>query len=108
MNEFTCPQNDLQLAGIHGLEAILDDVGWADEPLPTEIMALLLQSNYDASNYQLRGLMMRYYSGSSSTAFILDLLDFESLTGLGEATYMISKMLLLTALLYFRRKHLHI
>lgn len=65
------------MSGIHGLDELLDDVGWVDEPLPTEIMALLLQSDFDASNYQLRCLMMRYYNGSCSTAFILELLDFK-------------------------------
>jgi hypothetical protein len=60
-----------------GLSEILDDIGWVDETLPTEIMALLLQSDFDASNYQLRCLMMRYYNGSCSTAFILEPFEYK-------------------------------
>ena len=54
------------------LQEILADIGWADESLPIEIMALLMQSDYDPSCMELRRLAMRYYSGSSTTAHVLE------------------------------------
>ena len=54
------------------LVELLDDLAWDEEALCIEVMALLLQSDFDPDNLELRILARRYWAGSCTTALILE------------------------------------
>ena len=45
---------------------LMSHLGWQKQQLARETMALLMQSNYDAKNQQLRALCWRLYTGTGS------------------------------------------
>ena len=50
----------------------IDDLGWLDQVLPQEIIIMVLASNFDPHDKELRKLMVRFYSSSNTTKDVLE------------------------------------
>jgi hypothetical protein len=62
---------DAYISGASRVKEVLEDAG-CDDGLSIEIMALLLQENFDENSLELRRLMRRFYSGGLSTFDLLE------------------------------------
>jgi hypothetical protein len=54
------------------LKFVLQDLSWDEEALPIEIIAMLVQSDFDADDLELRRLARRYWWGSNTTEKTLE------------------------------------
>ena len=64
--------HDAYLGGNLRVSAALQSIGWDDEALPIEILALLVQSGFDPDNQAIRSIMNIYLRGNASDMDILE------------------------------------
>ena len=51
---------------------LLEDLAWQKETLPLELMSMLVQSNYDHDNREIKKLLLRLKTGTSTTKELLE------------------------------------
>jgi len=64
--------HDAYLGGNLRVSAALQSIGWDDEALPIEILALFVQSGFDPDNQAIRSIMNIYLRGNASDMDILE------------------------------------